>query len=164
MLSFAVKIPSPCSSYKQKLMQLEQGAAITISQAMGDLVLPRDVSRPLIFVAGGLGIASFVGMMRWLTEHNQTRPLQLLYAARSQQNLLFDEVIDGCPGLDPVRIISPTRIDCTRILGSDRPSSLIYLSGSEPFVMNLRLQLLAAGKNPTDIVFDFFDGYKQTDF
>lgn len=162
-LSFAVKFPTPHSAYKSQLLALEPGDSVTISQAMGDLVLPRDQTRPLIFVAGGLGIASFVSMMRWLTVHKQSRTVTLLYAAHYSKDLLYNEVIAACPGLQTHYFISPHRVDAQTITAAGSPDSLFYLSGSEPFTMGLRQDLLAQGVNPTNVAYDFFDGYKPTD-
>lgn len=163
-LSFAAKIPSPCSDYKQLLMSLQPGEPISLSQAMGDLVLPRDTQRPLVFVAGGLGIASFVSMLKNVAASGAPRDITLLYAARSQEDILFASAIAKCPGLNVEHFISPDRLSAQAILTHDKPGSLIYVSGSEPFTMGLRADLLAAGKSPNDVVYDFFDGYKPTDF
>lgn len=162
-LSFAVKFPSPHSAYKARLLALQSDDSVTLSQAMGDLVLPRDATRPLIFVAGGLGIASFVSMMRWLAARQQSRPVTLLYSAHHTSDLLYSDVIAACPGLQTQYFISPTHVDAQTIAAAGPSDSLIYLSGSEPFTMGLRHDLLARGVNPTNIAYDFFDGYNPTD-
>lgn len=163
MLSFAVKFPSPHSTYKARLLTLQPGDTVTLSQAMGDLVLPRDQARPLTFVAGGLGIASFVSMMRWLTVNRQPRPITLLYSAHDTSDLLYGDVIAACPGLQTKYFISPTHVDAQSIVAAGPPDGLTYLSGSESFTMGLRHDVLAQGVNPTNIAYDFFDGYKPAD-
>lgn len=162
-LHFAVKFPSPHSAYKAHLLALQPGDNITISQAMGDLVLPRNQNRHLTFVAGGLGIASFISMMRWLTVNQQSRSITLLYSARRTSDLLYNDVIASCPDLQVRHFISPNHVDAPTITAAGPPDSLIYLSGSEPFTMGLRQDLIARGINPTNVAYDFFDGYKPTD-
>lgn len=163
-LSFAVKVPNPCTPYKQALARLEEGAELTIGQAMGDFVLPRDMSRPLVFVAGGLGIASFVGMMKQLAVDGDQRTMRLLYGYRDHEGMLYQNIIESCPGLTTDYFVSPKRITAQDILADHQGNTLYYLSGSEGFTMGLRSDLLQEGTNPTNVVYDFFDGYKPTDF
>ncbi len=162
-LRFVVKFPSPHSAYKAALLQLASGDTLQISQAMGDLVLPRDKSRPLVFVAGGLGIASFVSMCRWLTVSRQARDISLLYAVHSKEEELFVRETAVCPGLSKQLFVSPNRLGTDNILAAGTPNSLYYISGSEPFTMGFRTQLIEQGTNPTNIAYDFFDGYKPAD-
>lgn len=46
----------------------EQGAQVQLSPAMGDLVLPSDDARPIVMIAGGIGITPFYSMLRDLRQ------------------------------------------------------------------------------------------------
>lgn len=161
MLTFAVKIPEPHSPYKARLISLVEGDEVQLSQAMGDLVLPRDTNRPLVFVAGGLGVASFVSMMKQLGTEPTPRDTTLLYAHKPDEKL-FGDVMKACPGLKVNEFISPKRLALDDIL-QDNKDVLYYISGSEPFTMQFRDQLLDASVPATNIVYDYFDGYRASD-
>src|ERR1700712_3099957 len=62
LISFVVKFPEPHSLYKQYLELLQEGDPARCNNAMGDLILPKDPKRPLVFIAGGIGISSYVSM------------------------------------------------------------------------------------------------------
>lgn len=165
-ISFAVKIETPCSTYKQVLRALQPGDTATITDAMGDVVLPKDPRVPLVFVAGGLGIASFVSSTRWLTKHKERRPITLLYAVRNEGDILFEDIFNAyqfpikrtlfTPGQRPVRI------SAALIAEQLVPDSLLYISGSERFVEGLRQELQRDFGVPNEkIIYDFFDGYSE---
>ncbi len=163
VLKFAAKIPRLHSAYKTRLIGLEPGANIGVSQAMGDLVLPRDSARPLVFVAGGLGIASFVSMMKLLTEQQQSRNIRLLYAHKPNE-ALFSEIISACPGIDVQHVVSPERITMANIVEGQTAHTLYYISGSQPFTIGFYEQLKNNHTvNPANIVYDYFDGYQASD-
>ena len=161
LLSFAVKFPSPHSAYKSRLLELRANDEVSISQAMGDLVLPRDAARPLVFVAGGLGIASFVSMMKHAGTEASPRDITLLYAHKPEEKLFVD-VMKTCPGLKLTEFVSPQRLEISDIVQED-VNTLYYISGSEPFTMQFRDQLLDASVPSTNIIYDYFDGYQTTD-
>ena len=160
-LSFAVKFPEPHSAYKARLLELIEADAVTVSQAMGDLVLPRDSGRPLVFVAGGLGIASFVGMIKHLAATNENRPLTLLYGHKPGESLYADS-ISALAATNYHEFVSPHRIEIGDVLQDD-VRTLYFISGSEPFTMGFRNQLLERGVAATNIVYDYFDGYQPAD-
>lgn len=72
---------------------LKPGDAIEISQAMGSLNrVSESNSRPLILVAGGTGVAPFVGLLdHWFrTKQQQVRKIYLFFGARQRRDLLLD--------------------------------------------------------------------------
>lgn len=160
-LSFAVKFPDLHSAYKTRLLSLKPGDRADISQAMGDLVLPRDVRRQLVFVAGGLGIASFVSIMKQLTHEHSPRDITLLYGHKPDEGL-YAEVTSKCPDLKIREFISPNHMGIRDVVDTD-PSTVYFISGGEAFTMHIRNQLLEASIPPTNIAYDYFDGYASVD-
>ncbi len=167
-LSFAVKIPTPCSDYKHLLAGLVPSQEVLVAPAMGDLVLPRDTKRPLAFIAGGLGIASFVAMLKHLATASIRRPARtdVIYAHKSNQ-AIYQEVFSDNSAARLQRVISPQHVNIDQLRDSvaalTDPAGLVYVSGSEQFVQNINHQLLAAGVGTNRIVFDYFSGYSSQD-
>ena len=173
-------IPGKSSSYKQSLLALQPGDAAAITDAMGDLVLPLDDSIPLVFVAGGVGIASYVSIIRWLAERHDGRDITLLYSVSRVGDILFqtdfNSYSDGT--LRKILFTSdqsfassqwsgehiPGRITARHIMEYASPNAQIYLSGGESMVEGLHHSLEKDfGVPQYRLVFDFFDGYNDAE-
>lgn len=160
-LSFIVKLIAPLSPYKRALVALTPGDEVRIGDAMGDLILPKLVSQPLVFVAGGIGIASFVSMLTLLTRQREQRDIYLFYALRSRREQIYSDLVNGYPLALKQLVYTPNRLSAQEIVDSTPPSALIYLSGSQRFVEDLRAGLSKLGVPHEQIVFDYFDGYAE---
>ncbi|HSX05554.1 MAG TPA: FAD-dependent oxidoreductase [Candidatus Saccharimonadales bacterium] len=159
LVSFVAKFVAPLSPYKQALQALQPGNALRLDDAMGDLVLPKSPETPLVFIAGGIGIASFVSMFRQLLQTRQERPIFLFYALRSRTEQIYQDVISAYPLQLYSKTITPHRLTADEIIDAVPPQSLIYLSGSQSFVEGLCADLLAAGVPHEQVILDYFDGY-----
>lgn len=159
-LAFVTRISGQPSPFKSRLSSLQAGESLVLDMALGDLVLPRSTEIPLVFVAGGIGIASFVSMLRDIEKTGETRKIHLLYALRSDEERLFSDLLGRFPFTSKQEFISPNRLRVEDILAAaDTDDALFYLSGTESFVENLRKDLLVAGLSDTQVIFDYFTGY-----
>lgn len=158
-LRFVLKHFALQSPYKHALERLQPGDEAMITDAMGDLILPKDTSQPIVFVAGGIGIASYVSMFRDLLARKEARSVFLFYQVRSARERLFRELLRSYPLELDTFVIEPNRIHGKQLLDSTPPGALIYLSGSQKFVERLRQELEALGTPRSQIVFDYYDGY-----
>lgn len=161
LLAITLDFPENNSSYKLALKNLRPGDEVTIGEPMGDLVLPIDATRPLIFIAGGLGIASYRGMLKLLLDSNQPRVVELHYALRDiKQKIYSDFLIKSCAKLTHYH--SPGQRLDVRYITSGKPAEALYfVSGSEHFVTQIKDNLLSRGVLSTAIAFDYFDGYTE---
>lgn len=146
------------SSFKRALARLKPGTPVQLAEPMGDFVLPKDPSVPLIFVAGGIGITPVRSMIKWLLDTGEQRNIRLLYAAASQEQLAFESLIKRYDSLNLTTVIGPLNAD--HVLET-RPSSdsLIYLSGPENLVESLFKALKTSGIGQEQLVTDYFHGY-----
>lgn len=153
---------SQASTFKKTLFELETGAEVHISDPMGDFVLPKDKSIPLVFVAGGIGITPFHSIIKWLVDTGEKRQIQALLAAHSDKDLLFVDLFRDY-GIDPVLAVdsSSQRLSAKFILESVSPidNKLIYVSGPEPMVETLCADLEKNGVAKSQLAGDFFPGY-----
>ena len=72
---------------------LEQGDVITLSQAEGDFVLPKEPQGAIAYFAAGSGITPIASQLRTLAAQNLPVPATLLYFARSEQDFIFDSTL-----------------------------------------------------------------------
>jgi benzoate/toluate 1,2-dioxygenase reductase subunit len=160
-LAFVTRIPAGASLFKQRLSTMQQGETLLVDAALGDLVLPRAVTTPLVFVAGGIGIASYISMLHDMERSGESRSVSLLYALRNHEERLFTELLGRFPFASYGEYVTPNRLDTGTILrtSADESDTLYYLSGTERFVEGLRADLLTLGLTDTQIAFDYFTGY-----
>ena len=161
LVSFVLKHFDLQTPYKHRLQALQSGDEARLDDAMGDLVLPKDPATPLVFVAGGIGIASFAGMLKALLAAREERSIFFFYALRSHREQIFRELIEAYPLQLKQIAIAPNRLTAQEIKDSTPPGSFIYLSGSQHFVEGLQTDLEALGTTRDQIVFDYFDGYAE---
>ena len=161
LLSFIVKIPEPHRPYKDALMVLNPGSEAKIDDAMGDLILPKDPSVPMIFVAGGIGIASYASMLKLLIKRREERSIFLFYALRNRREQILRDITDVYPLELKTTVIAPNRLTAQQIKDSTPPDAQIYISGTQKFVEGLRYDLEQLGTPRSQIVFDYYDGYSE---
>lgn len=77
------------TAFKRVLGALPVGAKVRISEADGDMLLHRDVTRPAVFVAGGIGITPFLSMARAVQHAASSRPIHLFYSNWRPETAVF---------------------------------------------------------------------------
>lgn len=178
LVGFTTRFDRRHSPYKQALLELTPNAPLTITDAMGDLVLPLSDSIPLVFVAGGVAIASYVSMVRWLTEQQDKRDITLLYAVRNTGDIIFQEQFDAyaakypltrvlyTPDVNAAHVWNGTvlekRLTASEVMQHVTDNTQIYVSGTEKMVEEIRASLQKDyGIQQYRIAFDYFDGYTE---
>ena len=157
------------STFKKTLFQLQPGTEVHMAEAMGDFVLPKDASIPLVFVAGGIGVTPFHSMFTWLAEHNDRRAITFIYGVRSEDEIVFQPTFERA-GIHATIVVSEPsdawggergRISGEMILGLAQPTdkALIYMSGPEPMIEALEKDMQDHGVDKRQLVGDFFPGY-----
>lgn len=171
LISITTKLPvERISSFKKTLLELKKGDSVLISEPMGDFVLPKDSERPLLFVAGGIGITPMRSMIKWLIDNDEKRNIVLVYGAKNENELVFIELFENF-GIKPEIVLTnsadsshgqsgPISGQLVQKLSHHTPEQLLYISGPEPFTEKLEKELLNAGVSKENLVLDFFPGYQ----
>jgi len=163
--SFSTQRPS---SFKQQLLTLQPGTTVTLADPMGDFVLPKDPTVPVVFVAAGLGITPVRSIVKWLLDTGERRDIRLLYGSHFSSQLAFRQLfaqyglastllakqLDGAPAT--VGVLSPDQI---LTLAQSNSNSLLYVSGPEQFVEATIKTLQTQGIAEHRLVGDYFPGY-----
>jgi glycine betaine catabolism B len=82
--------------FKQALSRLRPGDTAEVYGPLGAFLFDRD--RPSVFIAGGIGITPFRGMLRYAADTGVTVDRRLLYSARVPEELVFRSELDGMSG------------------------------------------------------------------
>lgn len=157
------------STFKLALSKLAVGDKLSLSEPMGDFVLPKLIQTPLIFVAGGIGITPFLSMLQWLTQTHEARPIKLLQAVATEDEIAFQDILDAAGQHATIVVSDPSpawggehgHLSAEMIIGLKQPSddTLIYVAGPEPLVETLTKDLIKTGVKKNQIVADYFPGY-----
>lgn len=160
MITTRVHADSP---FKQTLNMLEPGDTVDATGLDGDFVW-RDSDKPLIFVAGGIGITPFHSMITERAHSSPTIPVDLLYANRDD-NIAYKSQFDDLSRAHPefrVSYLIGKKIDAD-VLNKHFPdltTSLVYVSGPEPMVDAMSALLHDMGVEDHNLMRDDFPGYK----
>jgi ferredoxin-NADP reductase len=90
VLGFATRMRE--SAFKRSLDELPVGAEVEVEQPKGKFALPEDPARPLVFVAGGIGITVFRSMLRYIREEKLPYRVTLIFTNRDRESAAF---LDG---------------------------------------------------------------------
>jgi ferredoxin-NADP reductase len=161
----STRVSENASSFKRTLNALESGDEVEADGPEGDFTV-EDFSRNYVFVAGGIGITPFRSIL--VEAQKQGSPLKatLLYANRSDE-VPFKEELEAIAATNPdfqiKYVINPEVVDGNLIKqyvdAVDSP--LVYLSGPEPMVKDLRQQLFDLGLDQETVKMDDFPGYES---
>jgi glycine betaine catabolism B len=85
--------------FKQALARLSPGATAEVFGPLGHFLYDR--TRPSVFIAGGIGITPFRGMLRYAADTGVSTPRRLLYSARTPEEFVFRAELDELSRTSP---------------------------------------------------------------
>lgn len=162
LLSITTKIIEPVSKFKKTLLQLKANQELTMSEPIGDFVLPKDKSLPLVFISGGIGITPVRSIIKWLIDTGEMRTISLYYLVNKTEDLVYKNLLEDYQmSFHPV-VASQLENDLSSYLlelikGFD-PKSFFYVSGPQTLVENTTDDI-ASMFGRDRVVMDYFPGY-----
>ena len=94
-ITFAITVPKKSSSFKRALLDLDPGAVVHGTGVGGDFALPRDVTQPLLLVAGGIGITPFASQLAHATARGEKRDVVVAYATSTPGALPYGALLES---------------------------------------------------------------------
>lgn len=161
--------------FKQALTRLQPGAELRFSGPYGKLTPPAETARPLVLIAGGIGITPCISLLRDATHQGSGRSIRLLYSTHSPEQAAFLEELRTLAQHNPrLRLLATLtgpvdgawdglrgRIDVAMLRqvlqGLDAP--LCYVTGAPLMVEDIRTRLAEAGVPDDAILDESFHGY-----
>jgi ferredoxin-NADP reductase len=89
-----VRMGESPSSFKRALASLKPSQTVRANLVAGDFLLPRDPSRPVLLVAGGIGITPFISQLEHDAAQGVDRDLVLVYAIRAHEEFAYSETLE----------------------------------------------------------------------
>lgn len=161
------------SAFKKSLQEFAEGTQVEVSVPSGSFVLPINTSKPLVFIAGGIGITPFMSMTRYVHENQLSYQITLIYSNRDKKSTAYLEELQNMAKDNPSFKLIPTmtqdeswtrekrRIDADFIKSYLTEPNLYtyYLAGSPQMVEAVFSTLQQAGVEPANIISENFSGY-----
>lgn len=175
-IKLGVRFNTPSSSFKKKLLEMKTGDTIVGGQLAGDFVLPKDTSKKLVFIAGGIGVTPFRSIIECLIDTQEKRDVVLFYANKTEDEIAYKDIFEKASqsfGLKTVYLLSEEEHIPQNWNGEkgrvteelikkhvqDFTTRTFYLSGPNAMVDNYKKLLRVMGVSHTQIVTDYFPGF-----
>ncbi len=173
-VTIVMRVPKRSSSFKRALLDAEEGSPVIASRLAGDFVLPRDLSKPLAFICGGVGVAPFRSMAQYIVDKGIRCNIVLLYSCRRADEVLFSDTFEKAKplGMRTVHLVTDRdaipadwkgrvgRITAEMIKTEvpDFQQRTFFLSGSQQMIRGMKTALCGLRVRRWRIRTDHFDG------
>lgn len=175
-LQIAVRFHDKPSSYKRAMLSMNPGDEIVATSLSGDFVMPTKIDTPVVFMAGGIGIAPFRSIIQDIVDKNIRVDMIIMYSNRNITEIAFSDLFEKARanGVRTVYTLTdPTALppNWNREVGHftpemikkyvpDSDKRIFYISGPAPMVQSTEAMLRSV---PTKkIITDYFPGYEET--
>lgn len=164
------------SAFKRTLKDAPAGLEVEIKDPRGSMVLPQDTSRPLVILAGGIGITPFISMIRQANESKSPQKIYLFYSNRTKKDAAFFDDLQKITTQNSNFVFIPTMTqeDASQWQGEtghitaemvrkyigDTANTIYYLAGPSGLVTALTTVLTEAGVDPLFIKSEDYGEYK----
>lgn len=156
------------STFKQALNVLPIGERLPlVEKPSGDFVW-EDSGKPLVFVAGGIGITPFRSMVKQRSHEGLPLSVTLVYGNRTDA-IVFKDEFDRYATEDSafnVQYVTGEPLTAEKLveLVPNLNSSLVYVSGPEPMVRALGNDLKTHGLPEAQLKTDEFPNYTEANY
>lgn len=150
------------------LASAQVGQALQLTGPLGSFYL-RAVTRPLLFLAGGTGLAPFLSMLEVLAQQGTQQPVHLIYGVTRDQDLvLVDRLVEYARRIagftfDTCVADPQTRHDKQGYVTQHMPAQAlhggkvdVYLCGPPPMVEAVQKHFKSEGIEPTSFHYEKF--------
>jgi ferredoxin-NADP reductase len=165
------------SAFKRSLKKVPLTAEVKISPAAGSFTLHKNVAKPAVFLAGGIGITPFLSMVQQADRDSLSQKLYLFYSNRRPEDAAFLDTLRALESTNPNFRLICTMTEMskskkewkgetalinkemlTRHL-ADLQGPIYYIAGPPTMVTAMHETLVSAGIDENDIRTDEFVGY-----
>ncbi|MGE5640530.1 MAG: ferredoxin--NADP reductase [Clostridia bacterium] len=133
------------TAFKRILRGAPLGARLKLDGPAGSMVLGADPKKPVVFLAGGIGVTPFLAMARHAAAQRLTHRIHLFYSNRRPEDAAFLGELRMLERTNPRFRFIPTMTQMDK-------SSLQWDGSTGPIGMNLLSPMLG---NPKDAVYYF---------
>lgn len=164
------------TGFKAALKAAALGTHFKVSRPRGSFTLHKDMTRPAVFLAGGIGIAPMRSILHWATQERLPHRLYLFYSNREAEDAAFLEEFEALAAQNRSFTLVPTitRLNSAAWRYENGPISrgmltrylqgfngpVYYAAGPSGMVAAMTAQLYCSGVSDDDIKTEEFGEYK----
>lgn len=170
IITFTTRITE--SGFKKTLKDLPTGTEVNLGPIAGAFVLPEAIDKPLVFIAGGIGITPFMSMLSFVKEEKLPYKISLIYSNRDQSSTAYFNEVQGFTDIPDFKL-SMTMTEDPNWAGEKRQVDTNFIKeyfpnvnenyymvvGPPPMVKAVEGALHEAGVNVENIKIENFTGY-----
>jgi ferredoxin-NADP reductase len=154
------------SAFKKSLMDLPVGAEVQIDSIGGHTVLPSDINQKIVLIAGGIGIAPFMSILRFVKEKSLLYDISLIYVNKDKETAVFLDEIESYSKENQLLkffpVFSKTKTINPDLIKDNLPelnNKIYYITGEQAFVIQTFKLLKELGVEAKNISMEIFTGY-----
>jgi ferredoxin-NADP reductase len=165
------------TAFKRSLKNLPLATGVKIGSVAGSFTLHKNLAKPAVFLAGGIGITPFLSIVRQADHDHLPHKLYLFYSNRRPEDAAFLDTLQTLEATNPnfhliftMTEMSKSKKDWkgeTALIGKEMLSKhlaalqgpIYYIAGPPPMVTAMRQTLVSAGIEEDDIRAEEFAGY-----
>jgi ferredoxin-NADP reductase len=158
-LDIATKVVDEPSDFKQKMMELKPGDQMTVDGPMGRFIHDKD--RPNVLIAGGIGITPIRSILQ---RFGGTTRFHLVYSEKNN-HFPFQKELQDMPNVNDIYVsgIEPTEGAIEAAVNNHKNGATYYISGSPGFITGISAILEKLHVDSSNIIFDRFTGYSDSE-
>jgi ferredoxin-NADP reductase len=158
-LEFTIKIYKGHNGITEKLLDINGGDELILHEVFGAI----NYKGPGLFIAGGAGITPFISILRMLKHDNKLADCTLLFANRTEGDIIIKDELDEMLGENHIDIISEPkspgkqgkRIDKQLLKRYvNKKNQYYYICGPDEFVSGLKSSLIELEVSEENIVIE----------
>lgn len=153
------------SHFKQEILrewEIGRDIKVSIEGPKGVFTLPEDMSIPIVFLAGGIGIAPFLSMIRHIANTKIPAHITLFYYNHNRESAAYlDELMEYSGFINCIPVFGDVTLDAIASHVKERSGrGLWYVSGPRGMVRAAREILAALSIDDQYIRSEEFSGYE----
>ena len=165
------------AGFKNALKRARLGTMFKVSSPRGSFTLHKDITRPAVFLAGGIGITPVRSILHWATQQRLPHKLYLFYSNRYQEDASFLKDLEALAAKNPCFTPIPTltrnpntawpyekrQIDRGLLMQylHSLNGPVYYIAGPSGMVAAMSVLLRNAGVSDDDVKTEEFGDYKS---
>jgi ferredoxin-NADP reductase len=165
------------TAFKRNLKNMAEGTEVSFEGPFGSFTLHENVTRPAVFLSGGIGITPFHSMISDATKRLLPHRIFLFYSNRRPEDAAYLDELASFEKENPNFTLIATMTNMEKsarewkgetgyvdaaMLGRHLPQNttpVYYLAGPQGMVLALRDMLTGSGISKDDIRYEEFSGY-----
>ncbi len=151
------------SEYKKALIAMKKGDEVVLDGPFGHFILPEKTKKKHIFIAGGIGIAPFMSMIKSVVKQKYVPNITLVYGNRDEESIAYKKELEllskQSENISLELVIGHITQEILSKYIETQREKVWWIVGPPQMVVAVKQTLLNIGVHDEDIRVEEFTGY-----